>query len=213
MNTLLKTFDGHIPDSILEENIELRNLLQVLNGMQSIREDEIFNYIRSFVQPLVSDLNIAKKYVDEWKAEYTQNSSLKCIDCLYRNFYTIYSGKGTFLSLSTLIKCLLWVEIEPQVTITDYVKGKPLILFSDKILDDWLPDDSDIWNEVGVTDEDKIWCPTLLGDSWEPTYTTVNIDITCGYVPTDDFITFLKETILLYLPMLRGYTNLNLNFL
>lgn len=212
MNTNLKTFDGHIPDGILNENVELKKLLAVLNGMQSIREDEIFNYIRSFLQPLVSDIQLAKKYVGEWKAEYPQEVSLKCLDCLYRNYYKIYSGKGTIRSLEALLKCLLWINVEPTVVLSEYTTGKPLILFSDTKPLDWLPNDEDIEAEVGVPFGTEKWCPTLLGGTWSHHYNTVVITITCGYTPTSDFIQFLKDTIKLYIPMSKNFTNIILIF-
>lgn len=167
MEGALKNFSGHIPDSIRKDNKPLEKLLVILDGMLKVREDELFNYTRNFLYPLVHDIKVMRRYVDDWNAEYTEKSPKICIDCLYRNYYEIYSRKGTKLGLYNLLKCLFWFDKndEPDIVINEYAIGKPLILFNDNKPYDWLPSGLDIANEVLANTGEEQWCPTLLDDT------------------------------------------------
>lgn len=208
----MEKFEDHIPEDILLNNNPLKKLLKVLEGMMKIREDEMVNYTRRFLYPLVTDMKLRRRYIDEWRAEYLYTSSDVCLECLYVNYATIYREKGTENSLKTLLMCLLWIGIKPEVTITEFKFGKPLILSDDfRNNRDWLPEGQDIFNELEANP--TIWCPTLLDDTWEHTYAVITIDISAGYTPTADYIDFLKSVIKLYIPMLKDLVKINLNFL
>lgn len=210
----LNSFGKHIPDEIRKNNNNLNKLLKVLDGMLKVRKDELFNYTRNFLYPLVSDIRIMRRYVDEWRAEYTEESNRLCLDCLYRKYFDIYSRKGTEQGLIYLLTCLFWVDDEPTITIDEYVGGKPLILFDDDAPYDVLPNGQDIANEVLATAGNEVWCPTLLDDTWVHCYTSITITIDIPYTPTPEFIEFIKSVIVLYLPMVSpDFTVINLNFI
>ena len=214
MANSLTTFSGHIPDDILKENKNLEKLLGVLDGMLKLRKDELFNYTNVFLYPLVSDIRTMRRYVDEWKAEYTEESSVMCLDCLYRNYSNIYSKKGTYEGLTQFLKCLFWVDAEPTITIDGYTKGKPLILFDDNKPYDVLPNGDDIANEVLANPGEELWCPMLLDDTWAYQKDSLNITISLGYTPTEEFILFIKSVIILYIPMVsKDFVTINLNIL
>ena len=214
METALSKIGGHIPDSIRNNNKNLEKLLLVLDGMMKLKKDGLFNYTRNFLYPLVSDIRIMRRYVDEWKAEYTEQSSKYCLDCLYRNYFEIYSRKGTKEGLVKLLKCLFWVDGEPDVIIEDYIPGKPLILFDDDKAYDWLPEAQDIANEILAPAGEELWCPTLLDDTWLHQKAIVNITVIVGYTPSAEFIDFIKSVIVLYLPMVsRNFVIINLNII
>lgn len=214
MEGALSKFGGHIPDSIKENNKPLEKLLGVLDGMLKLRKDELFNYTRNFLYPLVSDIRIMRRYVDEWRAEYTEESSKQCLDCLYRNYFEIYSRKGTKIGLIKLLKCLFWVDGEPEVIIESYTPGKPLILFDDDKPYDWLPSGQDIANEVLAPAGEELWSPTLLDDTWIHQQAILNITIDIGYTPSVEFLDFIKSVIVLYLPMVsRDFVIINLNII
>ena len=208
----LNNFSGHIPDSIIKDNPNLIKFLKVLDGMNKTRKDEIENFTRSFMFPLVSDIRTMRRYVDGWKAEYTEQSTKICLDCLYRSFFDIYSRKGTRLGLEKLLRCLFWVTEEPVITIAEYTIGKPLILFDDDRPYDWLPEGQDIANEVLASVGEEIWCPTLLDDTWADTKTTITITVDINYVPSATFLAFIRSVIVLYLPMVsRDFIIINLD--
>lgn len=208
----ISKFSGHIPDAILNNNKPLEKLLMVLDGMLKIRENELFDYNRRFLYPLVSDIKLRRRYVDEWNAEYLETTSEACLECLYINYYNIYGKKGTKDGIKQLLKCLLWITVEPEITVTEFIAGKPLILSDDDRPNiDFLPNGEDIANEI--LGNPIVWCPTLLGDTWEHTYAQISITVNAGYVPTQDYIDFLKSVIVKYIPMVRKLVNINLTFI
>lgn len=212
MSETINTFEKHIPNSIVSNNKNLEKLLKVLNGMLHIRKEQVFVYTRSFLYPLVSDMKIMRRYIDEWKAEYTEESSRFCIDCLYRNYFYIYSRKGTYDGLIKLLTCLMLVDEEPFVTIEGYRVGKPLILFDDNKPFDWLPEGQDLANELSAVSGEEVWCPMLLDDTWLHQYATLDITVDINYTPTPEFMEFLRSVIVLYLPMIsRNFINININ--
>jgi hypothetical protein len=144
-----------------------------------------------------------RRYVDEWNAEYLETSSRLCIDCLYRNYHYIYSRKGTISGIKRLLKCLFYVDFEPTVEVISYHTGKPLILSDDFLFVDWLPEGQDIENEIGATAGEELWCPTLLDETWLDTYTTFEVTIGLNYVPTEEFLAFIRAVLALYLPMVN----------
>lgn len=214
MSDILSKFEGHIPDSIRQDNKPLEKFLLILEGMLKLRKDEIFKYIRTFMYPLVSDMRSMRRYVDEWGAEYTENSSKECLDCLYQNYFEIYSRKGTELGLIKLLECLFWVEGNHNITINSYVRGKPLILFDEARPYDWLPSGQDIANEVLAPVGEEVWCPTLLDDTWLYQKATLDVLIDIDYTPTTEYLDFIKSVILLYLPMIsKDFIIINLNII
>jgi len=200
---VLKTFSGHIPDPILEGNSELTKLIGVLDGMLKVREEELYKYNTSYLFPLLSDINTMRRYVDRWGAEYTEQSSRLCIDCLYKKYYDIYSRKGTSQGLELLLQCLFWNNggAEPIVGIISYIGGKPLILSDDNVIIDYLPNGEDISNEVDAVVGEEVWNPTLLGDTWLNQYDTVDLTVDIDYIPSSEFLAFINSVIYLYLPM------------
>lgn len=199
----LNTYHGHTPPDILKNNPDVSSFLDVFNGMLNIRRNELDNYVRRFFYPAVSDIRLMRRYVDEWDAEYLDTSTKLCIDCLYRNYNTIYSSKGTALGIKTLLKCLFYVDEIPVVTIDEFQGGKPLILSDYFLFVDWLPEGQDIANEILPDEENKLYCPTLLDDTWLHSYTNVVITVGVNYVPTAEFIEFIKSVLVLYLPMVN----------
>tara|TARA_Y100000034_G_scaffold29728_1_gene36167 strand:+ start:42709 stop:43353 length:645 start_codon:yes stop_codon:yes gene_type:complete len=212
MENVLNSFEGHIPDNILKGNNNLDKLLKVLNGMLELRRENVDTYARRYLHPLVSDISTMRRYVDQWDAEYTENSSRPCLDCLYRNYFDIYSSKGTLAGIKKLLKCLFWVSQEPTITIDDFDMGKPLILFDDNVPNDYLPNGQDLANEVEAASGEELWVPTLLDDSWLQQQSLLNITINAGYAPTQEFLEFIKSVIVLYLPMVsENFIIINLN--
>jgi len=214
MEEAVSKLRGHIPDDIMQENINLDKFLKIFDGLMKVKKDNVFYYIRNFMYPLVHDIRIMRRYVDEWKAEYTEQSTRFCIDCLYRNYFEIYSRKGTKIGLKKLLTCLFWVDEEPDITIDTYVMGKPLILFDDDRAYDWLPEDTDIAGEILSPAGSEIWCPTLLDDTWDYCMATLTITIDINYTPTPEFLEFIKSVIVLYLPMISpNFIVINLNII
>lgn len=202
----------HIPDDILLNNKPLEKILVVLEGLLRIEEQELEKYSRRFLYPLITDMKLRRRYVDEWRAEYLDSSNEVCLECLYINYSTIYREKGTFNGLKTLLTCLLWINVKPEITLDEYTRGKPLILFDDMRNNrDWLPEGEDLAN--ALLGNPVQWCPTLLDDTWEHTYATITITVTAGYVPNADYIAFMKSVIKLYIPMLKDLVTINLNFI
>lgn len=210
----LELIEGHIPPDILNNNPNLAKYAPIINGLLKLRKDEIDKYTRSFLFPLVDDIRIMRRFVDEWKAEYTEQSTRICIDCLYRNYYDIYSRKGTRIGLIKLLTCLFWQDEQPTVTVDSYVMGKPLILFDDDRAYDWLPEGQDIANETEALPGEEVWCPTLLDTTWLDCKVTIDITVTLNYTPTPEFLEFIRGVIVLYLPMVsRDFVIINLNIL
>ena len=209
----MKYLINHIPDNILSENPNLQKFGGVLQGMLDIEQSEIKNYVRNFLYPLVYDIRVMRRYVDEWKAEYTEQSSRICLDCLYRNYFDIYSRKGTSIGLQNLLRCLFAVDSYPEVAIELYQMGKPLILFDDIRPYDWLPEGQDIASEIQAPVGQEVWCPTLLDTTWQDSMATLTINVTgLGYTPTPEFLVFIDAVIVLYLPMVRrNLVNIQLN--
>lgn len=209
----MKYLIDHIPDSLISENPNLQKFVEVLQGMLNIEQKEVKNYVHNFLYPLVYDIRIMRRYVDEWKAEYTEQSSRICLDCLYRNYFEIYSRKGTSIGLQKLLQCLFSVDSYPEVEIELYQMGKPLILFDDIRPYDWLPEGQDIANETEATAGNEMWCPTLLDTTWQDSMATLTINVSgLGYTPTPEFLVFIDAVIVLYLPMIsRNFINIQLN--
>ena len=209
----MKYLINHIPDNILSENPNLQKFVGVLQGMLDIEQSEIKNYVRNFLYPLVYDIRVMRRYVDEWKAEYTEQSSRICLDCLYRNYFDIYSRKGTSIGLQNLLRCLFAVDSYPEVAIELYQMGKPLILFDDIRPYDWLPEGQDITNEIQAPVGQEVWCRTLLDTTLQDSMATLTINVTgLGYTPTPEFLVFIDAVIVLYLPMVRrNLVNIQLN--
>lgn len=201
----MNTLTNHIPDEILKENVPLKKFLGVLEEMLKVEKSEIRNYVANYMYPLVYDIRIMRRYVDEWRAEYTEQSSRICLDCLYRNYFEIYSRKGTYIGLQKLLRCLFAVDTYPEITIEEYNMGKPLILFDDVRPYDWLPEGQDLANELNAPAGEEIWCPTLLDDTWSHTIATLTITVSgLGYTPTAEFLQFINSVIVLYLPMVSS---------
>jgi len=213
MEGALKSFRGHVPDSIKTNNPYLDKLLSVLDGMLKVREDELFSYTRSFLHPLVSDVKIMRRYIDEWNAEYTSDSTRLCLDCLYRKYHDIYSRKGTIQGLENLLYCLILVDsANVAVSVLNYTAGKPLILFNDNKAYDWLPTDVEIAAEILAAPGEEQWCPTLLDDTWlhQKAVLTILLSLNGGSL-TAEYIEFLKSVIVLYLPMIsRDFVIINI---
>lgn len=208
----INNFGSHIPEATLIGNDELNRLVNIFDGMLKVEENELDTYMRTFIYPAVTDIRMMRRYVDEWSAEYTDKSTKFCIDCLYSNYYNIYSKKGTFDGLKQLLKCLC--ETNNQVIIDSFKMWKPLILSDDDRVYDWLPEGQDIANEVTVPVGSEIWCPTLLDDTWDDSKEELIITIDVDYTPSIDFIRFLKELIPKYVPMVsEGFINITLNFI
>lgn len=212
MGETIDSFKNHIPHDIRKENIGLDKFLGVLDGMLKVRKDELFTYTRTFLYPLVSDIRTMRRFVDEWGAEYTESSTKLCLDCLYRKYFEIYSSKGTVIGLEKLLSCLFWVDVEPTVTVTDYIMGKPLILFNDNKAYDWLPNAEDLAGELLASAGDEAYVPTLLDDTWLQQRATINIGVDINYIPSLDFVEFIKSVVVLYLPMVsRDFLIININ--
>ena len=199
----LDNFHAQTPPDILKNNNEVQKFLDVFNGMLEIRKESLDNYVRRFFYPVVSDIRLMRRYVDEWNAEYLETSSRLCIDCLYRNYSYIYSRKGTISGVKKLLQCLFYVDVLPIITIDEYTGGKPLILSDDYLFVDWLPEGQDIADEVNALSGQEIWCPTLLADTWLHSYTTVTITVQVNYTPSPQFLDFIKSVLVLYLPMVN----------
>lgn len=214
MGGTIDKFSDHIPEEVIKNNPNLAKLLEVLEGMNQARRRQLDVYTRRFLYPLVFDIGLLRRYVDEWNAEYTSRSTNKCLDCLYRNYNAIYSAKGTEKGLIQLLKCLMWVVDEPIIEITGYIGWKPLILFDDNSAYDVLPEGQDIADERLAELGEEIWCPKLLDTTWLHQRTVITIDITAGYVPNEDFLIFIRSVIILYLPMANpDLTDVELNIL
>lgn len=213
----LNSFAKHIPPETLSNNNDnLKMFVELLDGMLRIREDELESYMRSFYYPANTSGNLIKRYLDEWGAEYLVVENIKNLDCLYQNYQYIYYGKGTYFALKTMLKCLFKVDETTEVTISDLVLGKPIILTDDYQFLDWLPSGQDIANEVVNTGSDKVWCPTLLGGSWLPHHSTLTITVTntqiVGY--SDEFLKYIKQIIINYLPMANSdFIDITINIL
>jgi len=209
----MKYLINHIPDNILLENVPLKKFVGVLEGMLEIEQSEIKNYVRNYLYPLVYDIRVMRRYVDEWKAEYTEQSSRICLDCLYRNYFEIYSRKGTAIGLQKLLQCLFSVDAYPEVIVESYQMGKPLILFDEQRPFDWLPEGQDVASEIQATVGNEVWCPTLLDTTWQDSMALLKVDVTgLGYTPTTEFLVFINSIIVLYLPMVsRNFVNIQLN--
>ena len=211
----MKYLINHIPDAILEENKPLQKFVAVLQGMEDIEDGEIRNYVNNFLYPLVYDIRVLRRYVDEWKAEYTEESTRICLDCLYRNYYDIYSKKGTAKALQKLLQCLFAVDVIPEVTINNYTIGKPLILSDNNKIYDFLPEGQEVANEYEALAGEEIWCPTLLDDNWDDNMATLEVTIeNLNYTPTPEFMVFINSVIVLYLPMVsKNFVNTQLNII
>lgn len=199
----MNSFHNQVPEAILAGNKPLEKFLGVFEGMLKIRKDELDTYVRNFYYPAVADIRIMRRYVDEWNAEYLETSSRLCIDCLYRNYHYIYSRKGTISGIKRLLKCLFYVDFIPEITVISYQTGKPLILSDDFLFVDWLPEGQDISNEIDADLGDELWCPTLLDNTWLDTYTVFTVTIGLNYVPTAEFLDFIRAVLALYLPMVN----------
>lgn len=210
-NKKLRRFDGHIPPNILKENHNLNRFVEVLNGMLEIREECLDDYVRSFFFPVVSDLKIMRRYVDEWGAEYTESSTRFCIDCLYRNYHKIYSGKGTINGLKTLLGCLFYINKKPTIEVISSTSGKPLILTDENIFIDHLPSGEDLAKELNSVRGEEDWCPTLLGDSWEHHYSRLYLRVGVNYTPSTEFLNFIVDVLYKYIPMAnKDFTKVNI---
>jgi len=203
MSGKLNSFLAHVPEGIQKDNHTVLNFLEVFDGLLKIRAEELDNYTRSFYFPAVSDIRIMRRYVDEWDAEYLETSSRLCIDCLYRNYHYIYSRKGTVSGVKRLLTCLFYDTQVPVVSGISFSGGKPLILSDDTLFVDWLPEGADIQAELGAVVGSKVWCPTLLDNTWLDSYTTFSVTIALNYIPTPKFIEFVKSVLVLYLPMVN----------
>lgn len=209
----MKYIYNHIPDNTLKDNVNVQKYLEVLQGMLEVEETEIDRYMRRYLFPLVAEIGTMRRFVDEWNAEYLATSTKYCIDCLYRNYFKIYSGKGTEQGLNQLLICLFTEIDTPTVRVTKYTQGKPLILFDDDRVYDWLPEGLDIAMEIEAQAGEEVWCPTLLDDTWEHTQSTIVISIAdLGYTPSPSLLSFIQNVIILYLPMIsKQQINIELN--
>lgn len=203
MQYQLNSFRDHTPPDILHENQEVKKFLDIFDGMLNTRREELDNFVRRFYYPAVSDIRLMRRFVDEWDAEYLDTSSKLCIDCLYRNYHYIYSSKGTARGIKRLLECLFYDDVRPIVTLDSFEGGKPLILSDDSIFVDHLPNGEDLADEVDADPGEELWVPTLLGGTWLHHYTKVTITVGVNYVPTPEFLEFIKSVLTLYLPMVN----------
>lgn len=205
----LNNFKEHVPDTLLLDNENLDKFLDVLNGMLSVREDELEVYAKSFYYPAVTRLQTVQRYISDYAGEYPENMSIQCLDALYNSYYDIYSRKGTEAGLLILLDRLFCLA-DGTTTLTSFEKGKPLILSDSARYRDFLPNGQDLANELEPTGAVS-YAPTLLGDTWSDSYNYVTIGVPNVGSYTVDFLDFIRGVLLNYLPMV-SVTSVVINF-
>ena len=95
MATTLGLPSQHVPPDSYSANENLIKFMLIIDDMQKLRRAEIENYKRALFYPLATDIKTIRRFVDEFGADYTTDSSLLCLDCLYKNFSYIFLQKGT----------------------------------------------------------------------------------------------------------------------
>ena len=143
----LNKIESHIPKPLLDSNSDMRKLAQILNGMVAIREEEFFEYRKSFIFNLTEDINIIRRYLDDVGLEYSPENGIKSLQYLYNSHNYISTRKGTRLGVVRLLEALFWVNSKPTVVVDSYTNGQPFLLLDDDIIYDQLINGEDLANE------------------------------------------------------------------
>ena len=205
MQTALSPISGHVPPKVRDKNFLVRRLLDVLDAMQVQREDGMEYYRRSFMPHFAQEMKIMRWWVDNFGGEYTSETTLEALDCFYWNAYYIYSRKGTKEGLERLLSCLIKTpEYNTSMEVTEFVIGKPLILFDSWRPNDTLPNGQDIADEE-VNSPPK-YVPTLLGGSWEEhkNYIELSFDLSSNSL-TPSYQEFLEQVLRKYCPAIGEF--------
>jgi hypothetical protein len=192
----LGLYSGHVPPELAEQNDLVGKLLQVLDGLQERKEQEVRRYADSFDPRTAHDLQTLRHYVDEWGGEYRTDTSHASLECLYLHKDFIFNMRGTHAGLRQWLQCISQAE---EVAV-DYTPPYPFLHFH-TLPDGVLPDGQDIANELSPPEGKRPYLvPTLLGDTWAHGYSTVVVTLTNAYNKSDDFARWLEKTLPRYLP-------------
>ena len=200
MATTLSNISGHVPVQVKDRNYLVKNFLALFDAMHEEELNNLDYFRRSFLPQLAQELRVMRWWVDTFAGEYNSETTLEALDCFYWNSYYIYSRKGTKNGLERLLNCLVKTsEYATDVEVSEFVCGKPLILFDLWRPFDQLPNGVDLAAELDSLEPKYV--PTILGGSWEEHKHNVTITFDLdGNTLSDSYEDFLKEVMRKYCP-------------
>lgn len=200
-------FSDHVPE-VLEENLNVRNFLAVLDGANEYKSNEVFFSLHKAFYPLFQDnVQYLRKFLFEvGQIENIQGMPRVILENLIQNANTIFSSKGTLVGFKLFMRCLTLGDC--SVNFSNYWGDKVYLHPNRFELLGMLPNGASLI----VADSFPSKYPFLFGGQDFDAYKgSVAIKLISPYFHVKEFRNFVKSIICNYLPMISPeYTELNI---
>jgi hypothetical protein len=194
----IETIRGHVPEGIYTSNIYVSKFINILDELLLEKQSAILKYCNSENPSLIGDINVLKKFVDDFAGDYFGLNTIYVLEQLYFYKHYIFSRKGTEEGLIKFLE----IVTEGDVLAVDYSNIAKNLLHFNTLDGGILPEGEDLafelFAEFNGYDPPR-YVATLLDDSWESYYGVLSITIVDPFLDTPEFKKFLKFCVCKYL--------------